>query len=249
MNLLRRLLALFRIKSDRLVERAEDPRESLDDAYGRQLQLLARVRRGLVDVATARKRVELQGAEFAQTRQRLEAQARQALAAGREDLAREALTRRATIDSQLGDLSTQHAKLADDEAGLVEAASRFQAKVDAFRLQKETIKATYTAADAQVRVRESLSGVSEEMNDLGQAVTRAQDRTAQLQARAGALDDLLTSGALEDLSQPTDRIQAELDRLSIGASVDGELARLRGELPAGSAGAILIEGPKSANPG
>jgi len=172
MNLLRRLLALFRIKSDRLLERAEDPRESLDDAYGRQLQLLARVRRGLVDVATARKRVELQGAEFAQTRQRLEAQARQALAAGREDLAREALTRRATIDSQLGDLSTQHAKLADDEAGLVEAASRFQAKVDAFRLQKETIKATYTAADAQVRVRESLSGVSEEMNDLGRPSCR-----------------------------------------------------------------------------
>lgn len=246
MNLVRRLLVLFRIKSDRLLERAEDPRESLDDAYRRQLELLARVRRGLVDVATARKRVELQGVEFAQTRTRLEEQARQALAAGREDLARAALIRRGTIAAQLGDLSAQHAKLVEDEAGLVEAASRFQAKVDAFRLQKETIKATYTAADAQVQVRESLAGVSTEMTDLGQAIARAQDRTAQLQARAGAIDDLLDSGALDDLSQPTDRMQAELDRLSIGASVDGELARLRGELPAGSARAI--EGPKSANP-
>ena len=246
MNLLRRLLALFRIKSNRLLERAEDPRESLDDAYRRQLELLARVRRGLVDVATARKRVELQGVEFAQTRTRLEEQARQALAAGREDLARAALTRRATIDAQLGDLSAQHAKLVEDEAGLVEAASRFQAKVDAFRLQKETIKATYTAADAQVQVRESLAGVSTEMNDLGQAIARAQDRTAQLQARAGAIDDLLDSGALDDLSQPTDRIQAELDQLSIKAGVDRDLDRLRRELPGGSAGAI--EGPKSTNP-
>lgn len=246
MNLLRRVLALFRIKSDRLLERAEDPRESLDDAYRRQLELLARVRRGLVEVATARKRVELQGTEFAQTRARLEEQARQALAAGREDLARAALTRRATVDAQLGDLSAQHAKLVDDEAGLVEAASRFQAKVDAFRLQKETIKATYTAADAQVQVRESLAGVSTEMNDLGQAIARAQDRTAQLQARAGAIDELLDSGALDDLSQPTDRIQAELDRISIDSGVDRDLERLRRELPAGSAGAI--EGPKSANP-
>ncbi len=243
MNILRRLLALFRIKSDRLMERAEDPRESLDDAYRRQLELLAQVRRGLVDVATARKRVELQGVEFAQTRGRLEEQARQALAAGREDLAREALTRRAAIDAQLGDLSAQHAKLVEDEAGLVEAASRFQAKVDAFRLQKETIKATYTAADAQVRVRESLSGVSTEMNDLGQAITRAQDRTAQLQARAGAIDELLMSGALDDLSQPSDRIQAELDRISIDATVEGELGRLRSELPAGAASAAKAIAP------
>jgi len=243
MNLLRRLLALFRSKSDRLLERAEDPRESLDEAYRRQLELLARVRRGLVDVATARKRVELQGVEFAQARTRLEEQARQALAAGREDLARAALTRRATIDAQLGDLSAQHAKLVDDEAGLVEAASRFQTKVDSFRLQKETIKATYTAANAQVQVRESLSGVSTEMNDLGQAIARAQERTAQLQARAGAIDDLLTSGALDDLSQPTDRIQAELDQLSIKAGVDNDLDRLRGEIAGGSAGAI--EGPKT----
>lgn len=242
MGFWRRLMALFRTKSNQLLERAEDPRESLDEAYRRQLELLGRVRRGLVDVATARKRIELEGSELVGARGRLEEQARQALAANREDLARQALERRAALDSHLVDLRAQHDKLTNDESRLVESASRFQSKVDAFRLRKETLKATYTAADAQVRVRESLSGVSEEMNDLGQAVARAQDRTAQLQARSSAIDDLLDSGALDDLDQPTDRIQAELDKVAIGATVDGEVARLRGELTGGQRPAL--EGPK-----
>lgn len=243
MSFWRRLWALIRGRSNELLERAEDPRLSLDEAYRRQLELLGRVRRGLVDVASARKRIELEGGELVATRQRLEDQARQALAANREDLARQALTRRAALDTHLADLRAQHDRLTQDEQRLVESASRFQERVDAFRLQKETLKATYTAADAQVRVRETLSGVSDEMNDLGQAVARAEDRTAQLQARAAAIDDLLTSGALDDLDQPIDRIQAELDRVAIGASVDGELARLRGELAGGERPAI--EGPKA----
>lgn len=247
MSFFRRLWALIRGRSNQLLDRAEDPRLSLDEAYRRQLELLAQVRRGLVDVASARKRIELEGAALVQTRQRLEDQARQALAAKREDLAREALTRRAALDTHLADLRAQHERLTVDEERLVESASRFQARVDAFRLQKETLKATYTAADAQVRVRETLSGVSQEMNDLGQAVSRAQERTAQLQARAAAIDDLLTSGALDDLTQPTDRIQAELDRVAIDAAVDGDLARLRGELGGGEQ-PMLEEGEQTPAP-
>lgn len=244
MSMWRRLWALISGRSNQMLERAEDPRLSLDEAYRRQLELLGQVRRGLVEVASARKRIELEGAELVATGQRLEDQARQALAANREDLARQALARRAALDAHLADLRAQHDRLTQDEERLVESATRFQERVDAFRIQKETLKATYTAADAQVRVRETLSGVSDEMSDLGQAVSRAQERTAQLRARAAAIDDLLTSGALDDLSQPSDRIQAELDRVAIDASVEGELTRLRGELTGG--GLPALEGPKSA---
>ena len=119
------------------------------------------------------------------------------VALGREDLAREALSRRAALQQQVTDLETQHATLQGEEEKLTLAAQRLQAKVDAFRTKKETIKATYTAAQAQTRIGEAFSGISEEMGDVGLAIQRAEDKTAQLQARAGAIDELLASGALD----------------------------------------------------
>ena len=108
--------------------------------------------------------------------------------------------------------------------------------MEAFRTQKETIKATYTAAEAQTRIGEAVSGISEEMGDVGMAVQRAQDKTAQMQARAGAIDELMASGALDDVTaQPNDDIQRELDSMGASHDVDRELARLKGELDQGEA--------------
>ena len=103
--------------------------------------------------------------------------------------------------------------------------------MDAFRTKKETIKATYTAAEAQTRINEAFTGISEEMGDVGLAIQRAEDKTAQMRARAGALDELMASGALEDMvSGPHDDIQAELDRMGAGQGVDRELEQMKREL-------------------
>ena len=187
--------------------------------------MLTQVRRGVADVATSRKRVELQMNQLQQQQDKLDRQARQALGGGREDLAREALTRKAGLQSQLSDLQTQYQRCRRDEEKLTAASQRLQAKVEAFRTQKETIKATYTAAEAQTRIGEAVSGISEEMGDVGMAVQRAQDKTAQMQARAGAIDELMASGALDDVTaQPNDDIQRELDQMGGGHDVDRELA-------------------------
>ena len=233
-SIARRIAALFRIKANKALDKAEDPREVLDYSYAQQQEMLQKVRRGVADVATSRKRVELQINQLRQSGGKLEGQAQQALAAGREDLAREALTRRTAVASQVTDLETQQASLQDQEEKLTLAAQRLQAKVDAFRTRKETIKATYTAAEAQTRITEAVTGIGEEMGDVGMAMQRAQDKTEQLQARAGALDELLASGALDDATLPAGRddIQAELERVTAGSDVDRELARMKAQLPA-----------------
>src|SRR6185295_15930082 len=105
------------------------------------------------------------------------------------------------------------------------------AHLEALRTRKETIKAQYTAAEAQTRVGEALSGLSEDMGDISLAVQRAEDKTATMQARAGAIDELLASGALDDASTPGDRIEVELGRVVAASQVDAELARLKAELP------------------
>src|SRR3954449_11240348 len=184
MSVMKRMSMIFKSKANKALDKMEDPRETLDYSYERQLEMLQKVRRGVADVATSRKRLELQLQQLQAQSDKLEGQGRQALAAGREDLAREALTRRSAVQQQLTDLGTQHQNLQAEEEKLVLASQRLQAKVDAFRTRKETIKATYTAAEAQARIGGAVAGISEEMGDVGLAIQRAEDKTAQMQARA-----------------------------------------------------------------
>jgi phage shock protein A len=227
---------IFKAKANSALDKAEDPRETLDYSYQKQLELLQKVRRGVADVATSRKRVELQASQLQSQSTKLQEQAQKALSMGREDLAREALTRKSGLQGQIDDLQTQHAQLQGEEEKLTLASQRLQAKVESFRTRKETIKATYTAAEAQTRINEAFSGISEEMSDVGLAVQRAEDKTQQMQARAGAIDELLASGALDDASGTVkDNISLELDRMSSGSDVENELAAMKAQLSGGEA--------------
>ncbi len=239
MSLMKRISLIFRSKANKALDRAEDPRETLDYSYQRQIELLSKVRRGVADVATSRKRVELQVNQLEQQSQKLHDQAQKALSVGREDLAREALTRKSGLHGQISELKQQQAQLQGEEEKLTLASQRLQAKVEAFRTRKETIKATYTAAQAQTRINEAFSGISEEMGDVGLAVQRAEDKTAQMQARAGAIDELIASGALDDVSAVggSDDITRELDAMSSQSDVEAELAALK----AGSSGQEALE--------
>lgn len=250
MGVFSRMSLIFKSKANKAMDKMEDPRETLDYSYSKQLELLQKVRRGVADVATSRKRLELQVARLRQESDKLHTQAQQALGMGREDLAREALTRRSGLEQQIADLSAQHAALQAEEEKLTLAAQRLQARVEAFRTKKETIKATYTAAQAQTRVSEAVSGISEELGDVGMAVQRAEDRTAELQARAGAVDELLASGALEDVTGTAkDDITLELERMASTSDVELELAKMKAAIGAGpsaTAPALEAEAPQAA---
>jgi phage shock protein A len=236
MSVMKRVSLIFRAKADKALDRMEDPRETLDYSYKQQVEMLTRVRRGVADVATSRKRVELQMNSLQKEIGKRDVQARSALSAGREDLARAALQNKSQLQGQYVELEAQFANLQEQEEKLTLASQRLDAKVQSFRTRKETLKATYTAAEAQTRINEAFSGISEEMGDVGLAIQRAEDKTAQMQARAGAIDELMASGALDDMvSGPHDDIQAELDRMGAGHDVDAELARLKGELSQGGA--------------
>jgi phage shock protein A len=230
MGVWQRMTLIFRSKANKALDRAEDPREMLDYSYQRQTELLVKVRRGVADVATSRKRVELQIGQLEQQSAKLQGQAEKAISVDREDLAREALTRKSALTTQIGELQTQLAQLQGEEEKLTLAQQRLSAKVEAFRTRKETIKATYTAAEAQTRINEAFSGISEEMGDVGMAIQRAEDKTQQMQARAGAIDELISSGALDDATaiNAGDDISRELEAMSSQSDVEAELAALKG---------------------
>jgi len=250
MSVMKRLSGIVQAKTNKLLDKAEDPRESLDLSYQKQLESLQKVRRSVADVTTAKKRIELQATQLQQQADKLQQQAKAALGQGNEDLAREALARRAALAEQLTDLQTQHQQVAAQEDKLVDTAKRLQAQVDAFRTKKETMKATYTAAEAQTKIGEAVSGISESMSDAGMTLQRAQDKIDGMQSRAGAMDELLASGALTNLSAPVDDIQAQLDKVSATDQVDNDLAALKAEIGAGGpAGALPSASPAAGGSG
>jgi phage shock protein A len=240
MSVMRRMSDVVQEKLNAILGRVEDPSEAIDLAYEKQLESLQQVRRSVADVLTSEKRLELQAAELRQSQQKLQAQAREALAQGREDLARLALARAQSVQAQLGGLDAQVQQLKDQEQKLELTAQKLQAKVEAFRTQKETIKAEYSAAQASTRIGEAVTGLSEQMADVSLMVDRAQEKTKQLQARSAAIDQLIDSGALDQIGAGTqDDIDRQLQAASADTAVETRLQALKQQLAAPPAPAQL----------
>jgi phage shock protein A len=233
MGLMSRTSNVIKAWISKLLDRAEDPAVTLDYSYEKQREMLQKVKKGIADVVTAKKRLELQTQKLEVEMPKLDEQARAALGAGREDLARAALERKAFAQQQLQGLDQQIAGLEQQQDKLAESEKRLAAKVESFRTQKETIKAQYSAAEAQVRIGEAATGIGEEMADTGLAIERARDKTEQMQARAAAVDELVAAGTLEDYTSTGTELDRELAQISASQQVDTDLARLKGELETG----------------
>ena len=243
MSLFQRAHDIVSAKANKALDAAERPDEMLDYSYEQMLDQITNVRRALVDIAASRKQIELQEQQLQHSVDHLNDQAKAALAQGKEDLAREALNRKAAAQQQVAGLDSQRQELTEHEQKMEQTLSALQQRVNNFRSQKEVMKAQYTAASAETSVNESAAGISTTFGDAGAELQRAQDKIANMQARAGAMDELLQSGVLEDVGGSTDDIQKELDEAGQSAEVDKELAALKAqiasssptpELPAGS---------------
>ena len=233
MGLLSRASEIIRAKISALLNRAENPQETLDYSYERQLESLQNVKRGVADVVTAKKRLQIQTQQLEQNVVKLDTQARQAVAAGREDLARQALERKSGLQQQLQDLDTQVKQLEDQQEKLVANEKQLEARIEQFRSQKEVIKAQYSAAEAQVRIGEAATGIGREMDNTGLAIQRAKDKTEQMQARASAIDELVSTGSLEEVGSDKTQLDRELAQMASQSQVDSELEKIKAEVGSG----------------
>ena len=234
-----RFSTVIKAKISKLLDRAEDPEETLEYGYQKQVELLQNVKKGIADVTTSKKRIQMQSQKLEQQVVKLDTQARQALSQGREDLARMALERKTLAQTELQSLDQQVTELEKQQEQLTENEKKLRQKIDAFRTKKEVIKAQYSAAEAQVRISEAASGVGEEMADLGLAIQRAEEKTENMRARASAVEELEAAGTFDDLTQlggGGDDIDRELAQLSSGTQVDDELARMKAEVGPGEGG-------------
>ena len=242
MTLFQRAHDILSAKANKALDAAEKPDEMLDLSYEQMLVHITKVRQALVTIAASRKQIELQEAQLQHSVDHLQDQAKAALSLGKEDLAREALSRKSAAQAQIDGMETQHQQLTEEEDKLTATLQALQQRVNQFRTQKETLKAQYAAASATASVNESVAGISSTLGDSGAALQRAQDKIATMQARAGALDELLQSGVLEDVGGGGDDIQKELDEAGGSADVDRELAALKAQIGPGGSTPELTSG-------
>ncbi len=248
-----RMSTVVKAKVSKLLDRAEDPAETLDYSYQKQLEQLQNVKKGIADVVTAKKRLQMQESTLQQQVVKLDTQARQALAGGKEDLARMALERKNVAQTELQSLDTQVTELEAQQQKLTDSEQKLRVKIESFRTKKEVIKAQYSAAEAQVRISEAATGVGEEMADVGLAMQRAVDKTENMKARADAVQELEAAGAFDDVTAigpGEDDIDKQLKELSSSSAVDDEMAKMKGELgPAHPGGAAAPAGELGAGGG
>ena len=197
MGFFSRLATFFNIRANAALDKAEDPGQVMDYSYSKQVEQLQQIRRSIADVVTNEKRLEMQQTQLIDKTNTLDHQAMQALQANREDLARMALQRKETLLVQINSYEQQLAQLKAQEEKLISMERTISARVEAFRTQKEMVKAQYNAAQAQVKINETVTGISEEMTEMNLAMQRAQDKVLTMQARANAMEALIEQGTAE----------------------------------------------------
>jgi len=237
MGILSRLATFFRIRANAALDKAEDPGQVMDYSYNEQVRQLQQLRRSIADVVTQEKRLEMQQTELKNKINRFEEGARQALLVNNEELARQALQRQQMLVGQINDYEQQIAQLRAQEEKLIQMERTVSGRVEAFRTQKEMVKAQYKAAEAQVKINETVTGISQEMTEMNLAMQRAQDKVLTMQARANAMESLIEQGALSEQgllgAGSSDSLERELNKVASQQNVEAQLQAMKQQLQLG----------------
>jgi phage shock protein A len=224
MSLWTRFASFFGVKATAAMDRLEDPRETLELAYRKQLEAVADARRGVADVLTSEKRLELEAESLRATGERFARSAAEAAAAGDDAAARRALEREAIAATRRERLESEIVQVRAQRVALESLAERLQQRADTFRTEKLALGARYAAARATTRAGENVTGLSSGMEDVAAMVERAQEKAREAQARAAALMQLAGSDAsASNVRVDEARIEARLSALKDGASGEHRL--------------------------
>lgn len=233
MSILSRFKAIFQAQADAVADQMEDPKASLDFSLTKLEENRRQLARSLIEVSAAKQRLENQRDQLAAAAAKYEEQARASVQAERDEMARIVLERKQIAETRQAEVESNVAKLEQQVNTLKQSQSNLDRKIVLFRSKKEELKAIYDSSRAQLRVQEAVSGVSEDLADVGNTIQRAEARIQEMQSRADAIDSLVAEGVLADVLEPgVDEIDRELARLGRSQAIEAELARMKGEVTA-----------------
>ncbi len=230
-GLMERVKTILGAKANRVLDAAEDPTETVEYSYQQMQEALQETKRHILEVATAKKQLQMQVSTLQQKANQYALDAKDAVKAGRDDLATQALSLKSSTDQQIQDMQKHVEDTQGEQDKLTAAQQKLETQIESFRSQKEVMKAQYSAAKAEVQVGETIHGITQHANDVSGALQRAQDKITHMQSKASALDELESSPDIGALPQSnTDSIRQQLDAANRNSNVQDELAKLKQEM-------------------
>ena len=231
-----RMSTVVKAKVSKLLDRAEDPAETLDYSYQKQVEQLQNVKKGIADVVTAKKRLQMQESTLQQSVVKLDTQARQAVSRGqRGPRSGRARTQERRPDRAAGARHTGHrtrgpaaeadrlrAETARQDRSLPHQEGGHQGAVLGSRGAGQDLRGgdRRRRADGRRRPGDAARGRQDRKH------ARPRRRRPELEA-AGTFDDVTQLGSGED------DIDRQLKQLSSQPAVDDELAKMKSELGSG----------------
>ena len=230
MSILGRVADLFHAKTNKLLNALEDPNDTLDLSYEKMLTGLQETKGHLADVVAQQISLERQISNVDKEITLTESDAATAVKAQRDDLARAALVhRRRAMDTREG-LVTARDAIVPQIDKLAGYQRQLEDRIEKFRTQKETMKATYAAAKAQVKVTEAITGVGGQLGRVGSAYQRAEDKMLGMRDKADAMEGMMQQGLLNDPLDKRDAVTREIAQLRDSHAVEDELEQLKMQL-------------------
>jgi phage shock protein A len=233
MSVFGRVADILQAKTSKLLDRLENPNETLDLSYEKMIAGLQETKLHLADVVAQQKSLERQIAAANDEATKAESDARLALQANREDLAKAALAHKHSALEKLESLKQAYAAVLPQAQKLIGYEKKLEARIENFRLQKEVMKTSYTAAAAQTKVSQSMAGIGNSFSNVGDTLRRAQDKVEGMRAKAEAMESLTEAGVLSDPLDDRRQEERDLDALRVGSAIDSDLEKLKAELAGG----------------
>jgi phage shock protein A len=228
-NVLDRFRAIFESTANSIADGLEDPHASLDYGLVRLEENRQKVLQSLVAVSTAREALLDQRSRISRDMEKYDRQAEASIQAGREDLARRVLERKQSALLQLDRLEGNLTSIDRQAEELKGSLVLLEQKINNFRYKKEELKSLYDSAQAQLRVREAITGIGNDLAGVGFTIRRVEERIRAMRARAEAIDILVADGFLQD-PLDMDDVDRQLVRIDRVQNVENELALLKAEV-------------------
>ena len=230
MSIFGRIADLFQAKTNKLLNALEDPNDTLDLSYEKMLTGLQETKGHLADVIAQQISLERQIANVDKEINGAEDDAATAVKAQRDDLARAALVHRRSAMDARDTLVAARDAIVPQIDKLAGYQRQLESRIEKFRTQKETMKASYAAAKAQVQVTQSITGVGNQLGRVGGAYQRAEDKMLGMRDKADAMEGMMNSGLLSDPLDKRDAVTKEIAQLRSDHAVEDDLEMLKQRL-------------------
>ncbi len=224
---MKRLKTIIESKINTILNRTENPIETLDYAIQQQKEALIKVKAGIAEYTTSKKKLETRKISLTNEIVKLEKQAKDAMLTGNEPFAKIILERKAKAQQDVTSLASSIENMNIEQQKLINDQKQFELKIAELESTRETVAAEYTAAQSTLKIKQSLSGLN--TTSAGAAVHNARDKTDEMKARSAAITELSDAGVLDDPTGASS-IDRELERAALQNSSDAEFKKMKRQM-------------------